>query len=58
MMDTAALVQGEWTVRPLKEPEIEMLEKMAQALSLVISSFVILPPNSLQIGFRGTAALQ
>ena len=35
-----------------------MLEKMAQALSLVISPFVILPPNSVQIGFRGTAALQ
>ena len=57
-MDTAALVQGEWIVRPLKEPEIEMFEKMAQALSLVISPFVILPPNSVQIGFRGTAALQ
>ena len=58
MMDTAALAQGEWIVRPLKEPEIEMFEKMAQALSLVISPFVILPPNSVQIGFRGTAALQ
>ena len=31
---------------------------MAPALSLVISPFVILPPNSLQLGFRGTAALQ
>ena len=58
MMDTAALAQGEWIVRPLKEPEIEMFEKMAEALSLVISPFVILPPNSVQIGFRGTAALQ
>ena len=57
-MDSAALVQGEWIVRPLKEPEIEMFEKMAQALSQVISPFVILPPNSVQIGFRGTAALQ
>ena len=58
MSDTAALVQGEWTVRPLKEAEIEMLENMAIALSLVISPFVILPPNSVQIGYRGTAALQ
>ena len=31
---------------------------MAEALSVVISPFVILPPNSVQIGFRGTAALQ
>ena len=50
MSDTAALVQGEWIVRPLTVPEIEMLEKMAKALSLVISPFVILPPNSVQIG--------
>ena len=58
MMDTTALVHGEWIVRPLRDSEHEVLEKMAQALSLVTSPFVILPPNSTQLGFRGTAALQ
>ena len=57
-MDTSILVRGEWIVRLLRDSEHEEMEQMTQALSLVISPFVILPPNSLQFGFRGTAALQ
>ena len=51
MMDTAALVHDEWNVRPLRDPEHE-------ALSRVISPFVIIQPNSTQMGLRDAAAHQ
>ena len=58
MKDTTAYVNDEWNIRPLRDHEVDALEEVAVALSLVISPIVILHPNSNQIGFVGEAARQ
>ena len=58
MMDTAALANNEWNIRPLRDHERDAIEEIVNALSLVISPIVVLPPNSHQIGIIGEAARQ
>ena len=57
MLGTAALDNnGDWLVRPLKEPEVEALKEVAHDLSLVISPVVVILPDSQQMSFIGDAA--
>ena len=57
MMDIAAYANDEWNIRPLKEHEVDALEEVAKALSLVIS-LIVMAPESNQMDFVAEAARQ